>query len=80
MADLPPTKEQLMPEPITLSPDVDGNVRCPLCHRTCALPYFVGQHVDHHRFTIEGKPLAEIEVAVLVIVHDRYQFREPTDG
>jgi hypothetical protein len=61
---------------VTLRPDPEGNVRCPLCHRTCALPYFVGQHVDHHRYTIDGRQFAEIEVAVVVAIRDRYQ--QPT--
>lgn len=65
---------------ITLTPDVEGNVRCPLCHRTCALPYFVSGHIDHHRYSIDGRQLAEIDVAVQVIVRDRFKQQTVTTG
>lgn len=65
-----------MSERVRIEPNPAGFFRCPLCRRICTMPYFVGEHLDHHRYSVDGRQYAELDVEVTVIVRDRY--KQPT--
>lgn len=67
-------------ERIRIEPNHAGLFRCPLCRRICTMPHFVGEHLAHHRYTIDGRQHAELDVEVTVIVRDRYQPPTVTAG
>lgn len=63
---------EVRPPQVLVTPDAEGNVRCPQCGRLCALPYFVTTHLDHHRYSVDGQQHAEVELTVVATLRDRY--------
>jgi len=57
---------------VHLVADEQGLWRCPLCHRLCTLEYLLGEHVELHRYTVDGHQHAELEVTVVATIRDRY--------